>query len=45
MKTRNLHHRIKISAAPELVYNVFMNEKLHAQLTGVEAKIENREGG
>jgi len=44
-ETRNIHHTVVLPASAREVYEVFMNEKLHALATRMAAKIDPREGG
>lgn len=42
---KNISQKVMIPAAPEEVYDAFMDEAKHADFTGAKAKIENKVGG
>lgn len=45
LKTENIFQVIEIDASPTMVYNTYMNEKKHAEFTGMEVTIDPVEGG
>lgn len=44
MKTKSIQQEQIFNAPPDEVYNLLMNEELHATFTGSETCISNREG-
>jgi uncharacterized protein YndB with AHSA1/START domain len=45
MKTKNISHRVVLSAKPKEVFIVLMDSDLHAKFTGEPAQINARDGG
>lgn len=45
MRTRTIHQKVAFDTDPETVYEMLMNEKIHAAFTGDAAKISRRVGG
>ena len=45
MKTKTVKQEVNFSAAPEKIYKILMDSKLHGQVTGDVAKISKKVGG
>ena len=45
MKTTTIKQQIELNATPEMLYQMIMDEKMHAAFTGANAKVTNRKGG
>lgn len=44
-RTKNIHHRVTVNAAPKEIYRFFTDAKLHAKVTEKSAKISKKIGG
>lgn len=45
LKTKNIKQNVNIKATPHAVYEMLMNSKKHAELTGAKASISRKVGG
>ena len=45
LKTENIFQVIEIDASPTSIYNTYLDEKKHAEFTGMKASIDPIEGG